>query len=259
MNASILTSTESPLLFRWEPPRPRRVAITLFLFGSLAAHALCFYVFQIVYPPTIALLPPPARVSVITAATEEGRTLLRWLEAEDPALAFATQRPSEETQRWLPKVDHVPSYLWAEPALKSAPPLIVDLRAPSPQPPGPVRVRSPQTAPAPAVIPTRLSFDLEKAGSPTLPQSNFVASNSESPQTVSFRVAVGPAGEIRHCFALNSSGDPGLDEQARKYISVCRFPRHEQQSLIWGLATIEWGNDIARASAASTPTPTQFP
>ena len=259
MNASILTSTESPLLFHWEPPRPRRLAITLFLFGSLVSHAVCFYVFQIVYPPAVALLPPPARVSVITAATEEGRTLLRWLEAEDPALAFATQRPSQERQRGLPKIEHMPSYLWAEPALKSAPPMIVDLRGPSPQPPGSLRVSSPQPAPSPAVIPTKLAFDLDDVGAPTLPPSNFVASNNESLQPVSFRVAVGPAGEIRHCFALNSSGDPGLDEQARNYISLCRFPRREQPSLIWGLATIEWGNDIARASVASTLTPTRSP
>ena len=251
--------TTAPLLFHWEPPRPRRVAITIFLLASLAGHALCFYVFQIVYPPTVALLSPPARVSVITAATEEGRTLLRWLEAEDPAIAFATQRPRDETQRFLPKVNHVPSYLWAEPVLKSAPPLIVDLRASSPQPPAPVRIAPSSEALAPPAIPTKLSFDVIGVDAATLPQLTFVASNNESPQALSFRVAVGPAGEIRHCFPLNSSGDPALDEQARKYISLCRFPAHEDHSLSWGLATIEWGNDIASPPKPAAPAPTRSP
>ena len=54
-------------------------------------HALCFYAFQIIYPPAVALLPPPGRVTVIAPNTQEERVLLRWLEAEDPALASTTQ------------------------------------------------------------------------------------------------------------------------------------------------------------------------
>ncbi|HEV8185617.1 MAG TPA: hypothetical protein VGP40_06640, partial [Chthoniobacterales bacterium] len=72
-------------LFDWSPPRRRKLSIISFIAASTALHALCFYVFQIIYPPTIALLPPPARVNLITAASEEGRVLLRWIEAEDPA------------------------------------------------------------------------------------------------------------------------------------------------------------------------------
>jgi len=59
--------------------------LAAFLVLSLMAHALCFYVFQIVYPTPVALLPPPGRVTFITPDSEEGRTLLRWIDAEDPA------------------------------------------------------------------------------------------------------------------------------------------------------------------------------
>src|SRR5947199_3305410 len=111
MNASTSSGlVVEPLLFSWEPPRRRRAAITAFVALSLVAHALCFYIFQIVYPPTVALLPPPARVTLITPASEEGRTLLRWIDAEDPALAFTTRRPQETNLRALPKAEHVPSY-----------------------------------------------------------------------------------------------------------------------------------------------------
>src|SRR5207247_8335460 len=103
-------SAAETLIFSWESPGGQKLAITIFLALSLAAHALCFYIFQIVYPPMIALLPPPARVTLITSASEEGRTLLRWIDSEDPALAFTTSRPQETNLRALLKADHVPSY-----------------------------------------------------------------------------------------------------------------------------------------------------
>src|SRR5213082_4331670 len=137
MNASTFSGlVVDPLLFSWEPPRRRRAAITAFVALSLIAHALCFYIFQIVYPTTVSLLPPPARVSVISSDSEEGRTLLRWIDAEDPALAFTTQRPPEARLRALPKVEHIPSYLAVELALKQVPLPVVDLSIPSSQPPG---------------------------------------------------------------------------------------------------------------------------
>ena len=203
MNTPLAAPVSTPLLFNWEPPRRRKAAITAFLLASLIAHALCFYIFQIVYPPTVSLLPPPARVSLIAPNSEEGRTLLRWIEAEDPALAFATHRPPEARSRALPKIAHVPSYLAHEPILKQAPRLIVDLRPPSSQPPGAVPIVYQRAEPAIGAIPTTVSFSEELAGfgAPTLPAPKFAASNNESAQNVRFRVAVGSAGEIRHCFS----------------------------------------------------------
>src|SRR6267378_7850988 len=133
MNSLTLDSVTETLLFDWDSPRGRKVAITIFLALSFVAHAACFYIFQIVYPPTVALLPPPARVSLITPDSQEGRTLLRWIDAEDPALAFTTQRPPDATRRAPPRVEHIPSYLAAEPVLKQVPPQDVDLRIPSSQ------------------------------------------------------------------------------------------------------------------------------
>ena len=52
----------------------------------------------------------------------------------------------------------------------------------------------------------------------------FAASTGELPEAARFRVGVAPAGEIRYCFPLNSSGDRSLDEQAREYLALCRFP-----------------------------------
>src|SRR5919198_4069209 len=137
-----------PLLFSWDSPRRRRVAILAFLALSLLAHAVCFYIFQVFYPPTVTLLPPPARIALITSSSEEGRTLLRWIDAEDPAVAFTTHRPPEARVRALPNVEHVPSYHAMEPTLKELPPLEVDSRAPDSQPPGAVPFMRQQSADA---------------------------------------------------------------------------------------------------------------
>src|ERR1700751_4692882 len=107
MNSVASHSAAEPLIFNWDSPRGEKLAITIFLALSFVGHALCFYIFQIVYPPTVALLPPPARVSLITPDSEEGRTLLRWIDAEDPAVAFTTRRSPDATLRVLPKTEHV--------------------------------------------------------------------------------------------------------------------------------------------------------
>ena len=264
MNAPFAASPAESLLFSWDPPRHRKVEITAFLAVSLIAHALCFYIFQVVYPPTVSLLPPPARVSVIAPNSEEGRTLLRWIEAEDPALAFTTQRPPEARLRALPKIDHVPSYLGTEPALKEIPPLVVDTRTPSSLPPGAVPFFHRQAAPDLGPVPTSVGFskELEKFGPPTLPRPSFTASSYETPQEIRFRVAVIGTGEIHYCFALNSSGDQTLDEQARRYLMLCRFPQSSAigekvaGSLTWGIATIAWGDDVISPRLRSTGTAT---
>ena len=246
-----------PLLFNWDSPRTQKPALLAFLALSLLAHAVCFYIFQVVYPPTVTLLPPPARVALITPASEEGRTLLRWIDAEDPAVAFTTHRPPEARLRALPKVEHVPSYHAMEPTLKKLPPFEVDSRAPDSQPPGAVPFMRQRDAPAARSIPTSVSFshDLDGLGVATLPPLSFVASTGETPEAIRFRVAVSRLGEIRYCFPMNSSGDPELDEQARLYLARCRFSRRSpgdgksEAPLTWGIATIEWGSDVTRPHA----------
>jgi hypothetical protein len=252
------------LLFSWDSPRTKKAALLAFLALSLLAHAVCFYIFQVVYPPTVTLLPPPARVALITPASEEGRTLLRRIDAEDPAVAFTTHRPPEARLRALPKVEHIPSYHAMEPTLKELPRFEVDSRAPDSQPPGAVPFMRQQSAPAAEPISTSVSFssELDGLGVATLPPLRFGASTGETPEAIRFRVAVSGLGEIKYCFPMNSSGDPELDEQARLYLARCRFSRRapgdgkSEAPLTWGIATIEWGSDIARPQVRQPGTAT---
>ncbi|MFL6583111.1 MAG: hypothetical protein ACJ8KU_01180 [Chthoniobacterales bacterium] len=256
-----LARGDSPLLFNWSPSRRRKVALGSFLVVSIVLHALGFYIFQIVYPPAAALLPPPGRVSVISPASEEGRVLLRWVEAEDPALALTTQRPPDARTFQPPKVPHVASYLTHEPQLRMPPPFVPDLRPPESQPPSPVTPPHPPIrAVAAPVRSTAIEFSPEAAalGASHLPEMKFTRSINDTPQTAQFRVGISPSGEVRFCFLRNPSGDPGLDEQARHYLSLCRFAGAEAatmpaENLLWTTATVMWGNDIASPAASPAP------
>jgi TonB family protein len=260
VSAPLASENDLGLIFAWDHPRRRRLAITGFLIASVVLHALCFYVFQIIYPPAVALLPPPGRVTVIAPKTEEGRVLLRWLEAEDPALASTTQPPADGKSLAMPTIQHAPSYLARQPSLREGPPPETDPAVPSAEPPAPVDPRHTPIQMIPPITPTivRLSPELETLGAPQSPEMKFRASGRESPQAARFRIAVDEKGSVRHCFLENSSGDAMLDEQARKYLALCRFSttRNPQPEipgdLVWGTATLEWGNDIVVASSPST-------
>jgi hypothetical protein len=259
MTPSGTTSIEFTPIFDWSSRHGRKVSLVSFLAGSAVLHALCFYIFQIIYPPTVALLPPPARVNLITADSEQGRLLLRWVEAEDPALSSTTQRPAETSVAMPSAPAHVPSYLNHRPALKQLPPYQPDLSVPSAQPPGPVplpRITTPSPAP---VVATNLRFTSAKdsLGTPEIPSLTFTATTREPPATARFRIAVGAGGVVQYCFLDAPSGDPALDEQARSYLLLCRFPDMKQSAvaddrLLWTSAILEWGTDIAIPAPTST-------
>jgi hypothetical protein len=260
MNGLATEGIAEPLLFTWDSPQRQRAVLVVFLVLSLVAHALCFYLFQIVYPTPVAFLPQPARVTFISPDSEQGRTLLRWIDAEDPALVFTTRPPPGAKLRALAKAEHVPSYSALELTLKDIPPLRPDLRIPSADPPVAVRFGWPKSASAIGKVETTISFSKELAqfGAPTLPQLRFTASNEEAPEALRFRVAVNRFGEIQYCFPINSSGDPALDEQARLQVIRSRFRPNRRaggnrgSSLVWGIATVQWGSDVARPQQAAT-------
>jgi hypothetical protein len=264
MNSVASEPAAEPLLFTWDSPRRQNTALAALLVLSLVAHALCFYVFQIVYPTPVALLPPPARVTFIAPDSEEGRTLLRWIDAEDPAVAFTTHPPPGARLGALPKTDHLPSYSTVKPILKEIPPLKPDLRLPSSRPPSAVHPVARKAAFAIHTARTYISFskELDQFGAPTLPPSGFATSNEETPETLRFRVAVDDLGEIRYCFPINSSGDPALDDQARLQVVRSRFSQKREtgnkagSALVWGIATIQWGSDVARPQQAPAATVT---
>ena len=260
MNAPSLAPHPGGLLFRWEKPRRRKVAIAGFLLASAALHALCFYLFQVVYPPAISLLPPPAQVSVIAPTSPEARTFLNWLNAEDPALATQTQRPAEARAFQLPKLAHVPSYVAVPPRLKEPPARPTIDSVPSAMPPAPVPV-APVAKPAPPLLaPTTVVFSGALGQlAVALPDLKFKASVEEAPPAARFRVAVDSLGVVRYLFLERSSGDAALDAQARRYLVLCRFepgpPLRNSPGLTWASASFEFGSDLGLPPAAAESAP----
>lgn len=258
MSAPSLAQPPGGLLFRWERPRQRRYAVAGFLLASVALHALCFYVFQVVYPPAISLLPPPAQVSVIAPTSSEARTFLNWLNAEDPALASQTQRAADARAFQLPKLAHLPSYIAVPPTLKDLPPRRVVLAAPDALAPGPVPVApAPQPIP-PLVAPSAIYFsDPLRSMLVAHPDLAFRASTREAPQAARFRLAVDSLGVVRYTFLEQSSGDAALDAQARRDLALSRFQPAPGQSkeLVWAIATFEFGTDLELPPAAAARAP----
>ncbi|MDQ6911820.1 MAG: hypothetical protein M3128_02980 [Verrucomicrobiota bacterium] len=240
-----MTATEYTPIFDWSTPRSRKFSLISFIAASAALHAFCFYIFQIIYPPTVALTPPPGRISLITGDTDDGRVLLQWIEAEDPALSSYTQRPNESGNLALPKVEHVPSYLNSTPVLHDLPPNDADLRVPSANPPAPVPIAYATPALTTVVTPTSIRFseEISARGPGQIPSLQFKSSSKDAPQAAQFRIALGRFGNVRYCFLQNSSGDAALDEQARHQLLLSRFPTGDAD-LIWGTATFDWGNDL---------------
>ena len=252
-----MNASPSPLIFDWNQLRSRNLAIAGFIAASFAVHLGGFYLFQVVYPSTVSLLPSPQHVNLLSATSEQTATLLRWIDAEDPALISATRRPLHAQRYEIGKVEHIPSYFAVEPALKEPPPLTVDLRLPSVEAPGSVPMQSRAPVSPAKISPTRVTFsnELRDLGQPNFDSANFKASLLEPPQNAQFRVAVDAGGAVRYCFILNSSGDPVLDQQAREHLALCRFsarPDSNPAALLWGIATIEWGNDVAAAIEQAT-------
>jgi hypothetical protein len=262
----VSASAVAPLVFGWDPPRKRRRALIVFLVLSVALHALCFYIFQIVYPPTIALMPPPARVTLISPDEPESLALLRWVEAEDPALTTTTQRLPESKSLVLPLVQHRPSYASHQPRLKTLPSPAPDLSIPSSAATGPVRLpRMKANAGAPGLArKTTVNFaDLSPSlADPVFADFKFRLTSPDAPANARFRVAIDEGGAMRFCFLIESSGDPALDEQARNFLQLCRFKTKENSlvtngsALFWTTATILWGNDFDPTPAPSpNPSP----
>lgn len=269
MSAYASPPTPAPLIFNWAPPRRRRRALIIFLILSVLLHALCFYIFQIVYPPTVALLPPPARVTLISPDNPESLALLRWVEAEDPALTTTTQRSADAKDFTLPAIEHHPSYVTHQPKLKMLPSVTPDLSIPSSAAVGPVRPPQlkPNTAgPGLARKTTALFADLPTGlGEPVFGDFKFRLRRADAPANARFRVAIDERGAIRFCFLIESSGDAALDEQARSFLQLCRFqpmshmgtkeiaPPKGPTAFFWTSATILWGNDLLSDTAASPP------
>jgi hypothetical protein len=246
----------SGTVFNFSTPEDRGFPYVLFLcvLGSFLAHAGTFFLFQVVYPQRVTIPHPAPRVSLLTPSSPENIALLRWIEAEDPALV-ANDNPVAPPG--LVDVHYKPSFATSRTAPLGAPaeqekgvrfPRAVDHLSAANQP----VANSDPNGKLP-VLPTAIAFSGALADRPVEknPPVAFKYHAAEPAESTSALLGVTSKGEVRFAVLQHSSGDQTLDELALAHLKQVTFGSSESP-LTWGFATYSWGTD-AYATASTTP------
>jgi hypothetical protein len=225
------------------------------IFAMLFLHSAAFFLFQAATP---VINPPPRTappVQLLTAFTPDGRvspenqSLLRWIEAEDPALV--ARIPNVEMPP-LPSVPYRPSYTEYRTAPLVAPPEPVTVQFPPARDalslimsgaPAPQRTQEPVKP-----QPTRIALSANLA-SRAPAQINFQpkARTTKSVEPAQFIVGVSESGEVQFIFPQqeDSDGAAPLIAEAVEFLGSLNFTPTSESTVAWGTATVEWGDEIA--------------
>jgi hypothetical protein len=220
---------------RWDYRLPVLIAISFF------GHVFCFYLFHVVYPTTTSLLPPSAQITVLDPNSSRDKSLLEWIEVNDPAKVSAPRFDSGLVSKLAPRYKPSFSSLALElkpsdasdapprgiPSIFSAETLI------------PMRTRPPASD-SPKVFSSRLDIasTLQQrplVSSPALPVASTLA------EPTSFFIGINPVGEVDFVFLRKSSGSSPLDETAEAFIRSLHFQSGPDRG--WGVVTLHWGGN----------------
>lgn len=245
MNASSLAT-----VFQWRDQHRSLLTLFWFFIISFCLHALALYIFQVTYPSALSIAPPPVQVSLLTPTTPEYRTLIRWIEAGNPATAIfppditppgllqSTYKPSFMTVRALPEqADEMYEPIRFRPAFDTSDVLANAMN------------NRPRTDNAlhfsPGTSSLRLSGQLAgriKKQDETLPPP---LKSSIPLKPSRFMAGVSDRGEVRYLFLEESSGDIEIDRWAERHLKQIIFSQ-APQSITWGVATYFWGDDTCK-------------
>ncbi len=241
-----MTAAQVPEGAVFPPYRESRVLVLVGFTGlSIMAHAFTFLLFQVVYPQRVTIPPPAQQVALLTASTPEQEAILRWVAAEDPALAAGSSvavpprlfqvpyRPSFETLRTPTRTPPAETERPEQPPSPITLPLLPES--------GPAAAAQVEAGPAPE---SSADFQGDLAARSFQPGSKLRARSSSPLQPATFLVGVNAAGEVRHVFLQRSSGEAGADRAAAEYLSAGKFTAGEGESVTWGTAVVTWGYEV---------------
>lgn len=250
------SKSEPDLTFHWPAEKGFPFVLFFCVLGSVIAHGATFVLFQVVYPERVTIPHPAPRVSLLTPSSPENIALLRWIEAEDPALIA---RESPVRPPGLVEIRYQPSFaeLRTEPlgAPEEAPnqvpfPPALDRLAlrdatlqPTPVPP---------LAPQPTLV--RFSSALASRSLARNPAIEFPGHAAAPARPSHFLVGVDADGMIRYQFLQESSGDSNLDGLAAAHLERVQFTAHDAP-VTWGYATVIWSRDAYASEAPASPAP----
>jgi hypothetical protein len=246
-------ASEPDLTFQWPVEKGFPFILFVCVSGSLLAHMLTFFLFQVVYPQRVTIPQPAPHVSLLTASSPENIALLRWIDAEDPALIAGDNSVVPPD---LAEVHYQPSFAAPRTAPLSVP---VEKTEGVPFPPAVDRL-SPETG---ATVPEVSAVP----GRPTAVQfSGALTSRAlvENPVLTAPHLAMAPVGPTVLLVGVNERGEvryqilqpplcgePKLDELAVAHLRRLRFAPAETP-MTWAYVTFAWGVDVY-AEAGGSP------
>jgi hypothetical protein len=224
------------------------------IFAMLFLHSAAFFLFQAATP---VINPPPRTappIQMLTATGPDGlpsaenESLLRWIDAEDPALVARVPNVPLQTRVEVP---FRPSF-----ATMRTPPLSLPAEAPTVQFP-PARdalslimsgMPARESAQAPlAPRRTEVVFS-EKLTERMLQPPAFKpqARVAQLVQVSRFVMGVNADGETRFVFPQTEETGtvPALDQEAAAFLSTVRFKPQPGTPMLWTTAQVRWGDDI---------------
>lgn len=237
-------STEPDLTFQWRSETGFPFLLFFCVLGSLFAHTATFFLFQVVYSQHVTIPQPAPHVSLLTPSNPENAALLRWIEAEDPALVANSESAPPPG---LAEVRYVPSFAAPHTAPLGAPvekspdvrfPPAVDHLAPNPLSAG-----LPTSAPA-SVAPTIWHFPKSLAGRPVQQSApmTFTHQATTPVEPTVLLMGVNAEGQVRFSLVQQTSGDPLLDDVAVNYLRRTVFQAADSP-MTWTFVTCVWGSD----------------
>lgn len=242
----------SRLTFDWFRQHSVSYILPALLIGALVAHLAALYVFGAGFPSPVAILPPPGQVTFLSRGSEQNDALLKWIEAQDPALVgLRRSAPPPE----LLDVPYTPSFAEVR-ALPRRPQI-----EPAPVTFPPARPLSSFTNALPSQgtkslklppPPTRVEFSpaLATRQIGEAPLSVYAQPGTILRPTVFF-VGVNSDGLPSYVFVRATSGDQRIDREAEIHLASRRF-HPSDLAVEWGTVTIVWGAD-AHGVAARSP------
>jgi TonB family protein len=233
-----MNQQEACFIFDWRKSR-WNYRLTVLIGISLFGHIFCLYIFRVVYPTTTTLLPPSAQVIVLNPNNPEDKSLLDWVEMNNPANVSAPRFDPRLVAQLAPQYKPIYSSLSVElkPADSSGPreqgiPSIF-----SPETLLPIRSRPMEAVPT-RIFPSQL--DVASSLQPRIPVSlPELPTTSALSEPTSLFIGVNSAGEVDFIFLKRSSGIGQLDQKAEDFIRKVKFKPEPRRD--WGVITLHWG------------------
>ncbi len=245
----------SNTIFSW--PRRQHSSWTLAgcIFLMLFFHSSAFFIFQAALPgrSSAPRTAPPLQVLTPFAPdgspSPENETLLRWLDAEDPAIIARV--PAVEPPNLL-DIQYRPSFATPRTPPLASPVEPATIQFPPARDPLSLILGSPAAGtevPLPHVETqaTRIEFSgalLLRAPKDTAFQPPAAATTPVV--ATRFLVGISAGGSVRYFFLQQPSGEQALDTAAAATLRLLKFTPAEHAAEAWGTATFRWGDDAMK-------------